>query len=109
MVTYSPTTGAVSGCNAVPSGCYPLGYVFPDKQKIEFFDGSNWVALKLNFFGATNSSGEINVVDLWYIDISANSMSANTVYPIRYKNKQTVGAGSPCLSDVWVQTTWKTL
>jgi len=108
-VGYSPTTNAVFGCNAIPSACYPWGYVFPDRQEIQWFDGTSWLPLNLVFFGTTNG-GIIYTADLWYIDIPNNpGMTTGAYYQVRYRNRQVSGTGAPCVTNIWVEDTWHIL
>lgn len=112
--TYTPPS--LSGADPTGSGCFPYGYVFPDKQEIKFKKNSsdNYTGvfnLYINGLGnASVATSEINYFDVWYID-PANSSALVTGYvDVRYRNKQTgTSNGGPCVTeptDTWVYETW---
>jgi len=100
----------ISGCNPVGSGCFPFGYVFPDKQEIQFFYSGAWGYIDF-IFPAVNPStritnGRINYFDLYYVDLASHSLSPG-IYPSRYRNKQTgTSNGGPCDGDWVYESNW---
>ncbi|MBS1758833.1 MAG: hypothetical protein JST23_01820 [Bacteroidetes bacterium] len=123
-VYWNPRNGttppSLAGCNAVPSQCFPFGYVFPNKQEIEFKNGSNqWKKFYLHINGlgqpGTDQYGVgINYWDVWYIDVSL-SQSINGLVPgnvqVRFRNNH-MGSnsnGGPCVTQpngLYVTETW---
>ena len=102
----------LSGVNPIGSSCFPSGYIYPNKQEIEFkkTDG-NWGGhFNLYLTGLNNPSSTkylIDYVDIWYID-GANSagLGSQGTKEVRYRNNHNVAAnGGPCTS-AWVYTTW---
>lgn len=121
-VWFNPSSGGVpanlAGCDPVGSGCFPWGYVYPEKQEVEFKNGSGvWKKFYLHINGlgqAGVETGLINFWDLWYIDVSL-SQSNNGLVPgnvqVRYRNKQVTNGlnGGPCVTQpdgTYVTETW---
>jgi hypothetical protein len=115
--TYTPPS--LTGCDPTGSGCFPYGYIFPDKQEIKFKknSGDNYTGVfNLYIYGLGLSSVPTSLIghtDVWYID-PANSTGLVTGYvQVRYRNKQTgTSNGGPCVTQpdagdgTWVYATW---
>ena len=121
-VYWNPSDGttppSLLGCDVIGASCFPWGYVFPDKQEIQFKNSSNvWKAfyLKINGLGQPGvEQSLINYWDVWYIDVSA-SQSSNGLVPgnvqVRYRNNHmgSTTNGGPCVTqptDTWIYETW---
>ena len=110
------TPPSLAGANATGSGCFPVGYVFPDKQEIHFKKNTsdNYTGtFNLYTQGLTQSSvatPEINYWDAWYIDRSNLTGLIPGNVQVRYHNKQTgTSNGGPCVTTpdgTWVYETW---
>ena len=121
-VWFNPTSGGtpcnLAGCDPIGSGCFPYGYVYPEKQEVEFKNGSGaWknFYLRINGLGQPGvETGLINYSDVWYIDVSASSSNNGLVtgnVQVRYRNKQVTNGlnGGPCVSQpdgTYVTETW---
>ncbi len=121
-VWFNPSGGGtpanLAGCDPVGSGCFPWGYVYPEKQEIEFKNGSNvWKKFYLHINGLGQpgvETGLINFTEKWYIDVSL-SQSNNGLVPgnvqVRYRNRQITNGlnGGPCVTQpdgTYVTETW---
>lgn len=107
---YPGWPSSIAGCDPVGSGCFPPGYVFPDKQEIQFFYSGAWGFIKFKRpWGTPTDSvldGRINYWDIYFIDRASAGISPG-IYQARYRNVQTGSSnGGPCTGD-WVYTnTW---
>lgn len=123
-VYWNTSTGlgaSLAGADVTGSGCFPYGYVFPDKQQVQIYVSGTWQAINLWKWNPAGSpakifltySGEINYWDVWYIDMTQydggpTTISAGT-YQVRYRNKQIGGTGGPCVTnpaDSWITESW---
>ena len=125
-VYWSPSAGtppnytppSLSGADPTGSGCFPYGYVFPDKQEIHF----KKTALDVNYTGTFNlyinglnhasvATSLINYWDVWYIDPTNSVGLVTGNVEVRYRNNHMNGSGNgaPCVTqpdDTWVYETW---
>lgn len=120
-VYWNPRSGStppsLAGADPTGSGCFPFGYVYPNKQEVEFKNGSNvWKPFYLHINGLGQpgvATSLINYWDVWYIDVSL-SQSNNGLVPgnvqVRYRNRQTgTSGGGPCVTQpdgLYVTETW---
>lgn len=121
-VYWNPRNGStppsLAGADPIGSECFPLGYVFPYKQEIEFKNGSSvWKNFYLHINGLRQpgvETGLINYWDVWYIDVTS-SQNQNGLVPgnvqVRYRNNH-MGSnsnGGPCLTQpmgTYITETW---
>jgi len=121
-VYWNPKSGStppsLTGANPVGSTCFPFGYVFPNKQEVEFKNSSGqWKPfyLKINGLGQPGvQQSLINYWDVWYIDVSA-SQTNNGLVPgnveVRFRNNQmgSTSNGGPCVTEpagTYIYETW---
>ncbi len=122
-VYWSPRNGStppsLAGADPIGSNCFPYGYIFPNKQEIEFKNGSGvWKRFYLYFQGLNQPGTEdlnmINYFDVWYIDVT-RSQNFNGLVPgnvqVRYRNNH-MGSnsnGGPCVTQptgTYITETW---
>lgn len=120
-VYWNPRNGSsppsLAGCDPVGSSCFPYGYVFPNKQEIQFLNSSGvWTSFYLYTQGLLKSSTQvslINFTDVFYIDVATSQ--TNGLIPgnvqVRYRNNQmgTTSNGGPCVTQptgTYVTETW---
>ncbi len=121
-VFWNPRNGAtppsLAGCDPIGSGCFPFGYVFPEKQEVEYLNGSGvWKKFWLYTAGLPWPSTQpayITRLDVFYIDVT-KSASVDGLVPgniqVRYRNVQVTSGlnGGPCVTQptgTYVQETW---
>jgi hypothetical protein len=111
-VYWNPRSGStppsLAGANVTGSGCFPFGYIFPNKQEVEFKNGSGvWKQFYLHILGLGQPGQPVSLInywDVWYIDV-ALSQSNNGLVPgnvqVRYRNNH-MGSnsnGGPCVTQ----------
>lgn len=121
-VYWNPSSGlgaSTAGCNALPSSCFPWGYVFPNRQEIEIYANGQWQQIRLWRWASgggteNNNTGLISPVDIWYISMTGYAGSPSTIpvgtYNVRYRNNHNVSSnGGPCVtqpSGTWITESW---
>jgi len=116
-VYWNPRNGStppyLAGCDPVGSSCFPYGYVYPQKQEIEFLNSSGeWKNFYLYQGGDSTlaiSTPLINYWDLFKINVGKTNSNAGLApgnIQVRYRNKQTGSQnGGPCVGP-WIIETW---
>ena len=113
------TPASLSGTNPClcGPGCFPSGYVFPNKQSIEFKNSNNeWKPFFLKINGLAQpgvSTQNINYWDVFYIDVQKTVIEHGLVtgnVQVRFRNNHNVSAnGGPCVTQpdgTYVVETW---